>query len=143
VGPRERIHDEEQYLEFAFDMMRRIGGELPQGEELLRQQFLQSWRRGMHPRGVLQQFTAIMGTGPLTPHLKQIQCPATVIHGAADPLIRPAGGKASARHIPGARFELLKGMGHDFPESLLPRIADLVDATVERGRSPEAASAPA
>ncbi len=143
VGPREKIHTVDEYIAFGFDMMARIGGELEQGEELLREQFRQSWERGMHPRGVLQQFMAIMATGPLTPYLKKIQTPTTVIHGSADPLIRPAGGRASARHIPGARLEVLEGMGHDFPRSLLPRIGELIHETVGRSRSPEAASATA
>lgn len=143
VGPREQIHTVNEYIDFGFDMMRRIGGTLEQGEDMLREQFRQSWERGMHPRGVLQQFMAIMGTGPLTPWLKQVQSPTTVIHGRADPLIRPAGGKASARHIPGARLELLDGMGHDFPASLLPRIAELIDETVTAATSRSRASATA
>ncbi len=143
VGPREKIHTVEEYIAFGFDMMARIGGELEQGEDLLREQFRQSWERGMHPRGVLQQFMAIMATGPLTPNLKQIRTPTTVIHGSADPLIRPAGGRASARHIPGARLEVLEGMGHDFPRSLLPRIGELIHETAERTRPPGTASATA
>lgn len=129
VGPRQRIRDVDQYIDFGFDMMARIGGILPRGEEIMRKQFRESWERGLHPRGVLQQFTAIMGTGPLTSYLKTIGCPVTVIHGTHDPLIRPAGGRASARHIPGARLELIEGMGHDLPEAALPRIADLIHET--------------
>lgn len=129
VGPREPIRDVDHYIEFGFDMIRRIGGTLPPGDELVRKQFRESWERGLHPRGVLQQFLAILATGNLTPHLKKVRCPATVIHGSKDPLIRPAGGKASARHISGARLEIIPGMGHDLPESVLPRIADLIRET--------------
>jgi pimeloyl-ACP methyl ester carboxylesterase len=131
VGPRKPIRDQDEYIEFGFDMMRRIGGKLPQGEQLLREQFARSWERGLHPRGVLQQFMAIMATGPLTPWLKQIQCPTTVIHGAEDPLIRPAGGRASARHIANARLEIIPGMGHDLPESLLPTLGELIRETAD------------
>lgn len=143
VGPREQIRTVDEYIAFGFDMMARIGGTLEQGEELLREQFRQSWERGMHPRGVLQQFLAIMATGPLTPWLKQARSATTVIHGAADPLIRPAGGRASARHIAGARLEIMDGMGHDLPRPLLPRIGDLIEETMKRGGSEATASATA
>ena len=56
----------------------------------------------------------------------------TVIHGSVDPLIRPAGGRASARHIPGAKLVMIPNMGHDMPEPLLPRFAQLIEETVRR-----------
>ena len=41
-----------------------------------------------------------------------------VIHGRADKLMRPAGGRAIAAAIPGARLVLFDGMAHDLPEAL-------------------------
>ena len=41
-----------------------------------------------------------------------------VIHGKADKLMRPFGGRAIARAIKGARLVLFDGMGHDLPEQL-------------------------
>jgi pimeloyl-ACP methyl ester carboxylesterase len=41
-----------------------------------------------------------------------------VIHGKADKLMRPTGGKSIARNIPNARLVLFEGMGHDLPEPL-------------------------
>jgi pimeloyl-ACP methyl ester carboxylesterase len=76
---------------------------------------------------------AVLATGDLTPRLKRITCPATVIHGACDPLLRPAGGRASARAIKGAKLHIIKGMGHDLPMSVLPQVADLIDQTARRG----------
>ena len=132
VGPRVRITNEEQYIAFGRQMMRTIGGRLPPGEALLEQMFGESWARGLHPRGVRQQFMAILATGDLTPYVKKIRCPATVIHGSADPLVRPAGGRASARHIPGAALHIIDGMGHDLPEQVLPQVARLIEQTVNK-----------
>lgn len=129
VAPQVRIENREQYIAFGRKMMRTIGGRLPPGDALLEQMFGESWERGLHPRGVRQQFMAILATGDLTPFVKKIRCPVTVIHGSVDPLIRPAGGRASARHIPGARLHVIQGMGHDLPESVLPRIAQLIEQT--------------
>jgi pimeloyl-ACP methyl ester carboxylesterase len=57
--------------------------------------------------------------------------PTLVIHGKADKLIRPSGGRATARKIPGARLLLIDGMGHDLPRDVWPR---LIDAIVENAR---------
>ena len=44
----------------------------------------------------------------------------------SDPLVRPAAGRALAKAIPGAEFELIEGMGHDMPPALFERFADAV-----------------
>jgi pimeloyl-ACP methyl ester carboxylesterase len=64
-----------------------------------------------------------------------------VIHGGSDPLIRPAGGRASARAMPGARLAIIDGMGHDFPPSVQPRLIELVAENCARaGRTAKAAA---
>ena len=52
--------------------------------------------------------------------------PTLVIHGSADTLITPSGGERTAELIPGARFELIEGMGHDYPPQLWDTWVDLV-----------------
>ena len=132
VAPRVKIETVDQYVEFGLGMMAKLGGTLDPGRDELENMFRRSWERGLNPRGVRNQFLAILATGNLTKRLKRVRCPAQVIHGGADPLIRPAGGKASARAIPGARLAILKGMGHDIPPTVQPRIADLIDANCQR-----------
>ena len=143
VGPRVRIENVEQYIEFGKQMMRKLGGGLPQADEVMEAMFRQSWERGLHPRGIRQQFMAIMATGSFRRDLKKIQAPATVIHGSNDPLIRPLGGKLSARNIPGARLRLIRGMGHDFPAATMDEIADAILETVRRAEPLPAADAQA
>ena len=48
--------------------------------------------------------------------------PTLVVHGLVDPLVRPSGGVATARAVPGARLIMYPDMGHDLPR---PRWADL------------------
>lgn len=126
VGPRVKITTQEEYVAYGKKMMRAIGGTLDRDSPLLDQLFAESWQRGLYPRGILQQFFAILATGDLRPYLRKVTCPTRVIHGKKDPLLRPACGRSSAKHIPGAKLSMLDGMGHDLPESLLPAISQLI-----------------
>ena len=65
---------------------------------------------------------AILGSGSLLHYDRQITAPTVVIHGKADKLMRPSGGRAIARAIQGARLVLFDGMGHDLPEQLWDEI---------------------
>jgi pimeloyl-ACP methyl ester carboxylesterase len=66
--------------------------------------------------------------------------PTVVIHGEADPLIDPSGGRATAEAIPGARLLVIPGMGHDLPLEVWPQI---VDAITENGVSRASPDTPA
>ena len=54
--------------------------------------------------------------------------PVLVIHGEQDPIIRPKGGRSTARAIPGARLVTYPGMGHDLPRALWPAILEEISA---------------
>ena len=69
---------------------------------------------------------AIVAGGNRIELLESIKVPTMVIHGADDPLIPLAAGKDTADTIPGARFEVIQGMGHDLPEGLSPLLIKLV-----------------
>jgi pimeloyl-ACP methyl ester carboxylesterase len=79
---------------------------------------LESYERSYYPAGVGRQFAAILGSGSLLHYNRQTTAPTVVIHGKADKLMRPSGGRAIARAIPGARLVLFDGMGHELPEPL-------------------------
>ncbi len=81
--------------------------------------------RSFHPAGVKRHFLAVMGTGNIKSLARHIRVPTIVIHGKEDKLLRPACGKAVAKSIKGARFELIDGMGHDIPNALAPHLAHL------------------
>jgi pimeloyl-ACP methyl ester carboxylesterase len=86
----------------------------PEGE--LRTRVKQLTDRCSYPPGMLRQFDAMLGTGSLLGYSKSIAAPTVVLHGSADPMVRTRNGRAVAAAIPGARFVVVDGMGHDLPE---------------------------
>ena len=68
------------------------------------------------PRGMLRQFDAVLGTGSLLRYAKAVTAPTVVLHGSDDPMLRVRNGRAVAAAIPGARFVVIDGMGHDLPK---------------------------
>ena len=71
--------------------------------------------------------------------LAELRVPALVLHGSADPLLRPAAAGRTARSISGARLVLLPGVGHYLPAEVYPRVASEVRALADRAaaaRSP-------
>nr|WP_301146117.1 alpha/beta hydrolase [Mycobacterium simiae] len=87
-------------------------------DEQVRAEAAEGYDRNYYPRGVAGQFSAILGSGSLVHHNRRIVAPTVVIHGRADKLMRPMGGRAIARAISGARLVLFDGMGHDLPQQL-------------------------
>jgi len=90
----------------------------PAPEDRIRADALESYLRSYYPAGVGRQFAAILGSGSLRRYNRATTAPTVVIHGKADRLMRPTGGRAVARAVPGARLVLFDGMGHDLPEPL-------------------------
>jgi pimeloyl-ACP methyl ester carboxylesterase len=107
----------------------------PFDEERIRQVAGRSYDRGHSTAGVLRQLHAITASGDRTQALRELSVPTTVIHGSGDPLVRPAGGRATARAIPDARLKLIDGMGHDLPRQLWPVFAEEIADTAARSRS--------
>ncbi|MEV6299132.1 alpha/beta hydrolase [Actinoplanes sp. NPDC051861] len=52
------------------------------------------------------------------PRLRELRAPTLVVHGAQDPLIRPAAGRRTASSVPNARYVELPGVGHDLPREI-------------------------
>ncbi|BBX18606.1 hydrolase [Mycolicibacterium duvalii] len=90
----------------------------PSTDEQLRADAVAYYDRSFYPQGIARQFNAITGTGSLLPYNRQTSAPTVVIHGTADKLMRPTGGKSIAKAIDGARLVLFDGMGHELPEPL-------------------------
>ncbi len=86
--------------------------------EQVRADAAEGYDRNYYPQGVARHFSAIMGSGSLAHYDRRIVAPTVVIHGRADKLMRPFGGRAIARAIDGARLILFDGMGHDLPRQL-------------------------
>jgi pimeloyl-ACP methyl ester carboxylesterase len=125
--------DREAYAEHVATLFERIGSPgFDHDRERLRKRALLSYDRCFHPAGAGHQLIGIMASGNRTEELKGIRCPTLVIHGRADKLLPAAAGKAVAKAIPDSRLELIDGMGHDLPEDLWPRFADLIAENARR-----------
>lgn len=81
---------------------------------------------------VARQAVATMASGDRTKRLRSVNVPTLVVHGLADTLCDPSGGRATAAAIPGAELVLIEGMGHNLPPGLWVRIADLIAANIRR-----------
>lgn len=127
--------DREGYVEQATRSFRLIGspGFELDPEELRRIARL-SYDRGYRPGATGRQLGAVLASGDRTPLLRRIRVPTVVIHGTRDRLVRPSGGRATARAIPGARLVLIEGMGHDLPRGAWRRILDAIAANAARAR---------
>jgi pimeloyl-ACP methyl ester carboxylesterase len=88
--------------------------------------------RSFAPEGAARQFAAIVSQPDRTAALRDVKVPATVVHGADDPLINKSGGEATARAIPGAKLLVIPGMGHDLPEGAWTTIIDAIVETALR-----------
>jgi pimeloyl-ACP methyl ester carboxylesterase len=134
----------EQAIERAVRTFKVIGSPgYPLDEERLRDVAGRSYDRGHSAAGVLRQLHAITASGDRTQSLRKVRVPTTVIHGNRDPLVRPAGGRATARAIPNARLKMIDGMGHDLPRQLWPLFAEEIAANAARAGKAETAKQPA
>jgi pimeloyl-ACP methyl ester carboxylesterase len=115
----------------------------PFDEERIRRVAGRAYDRGHSAAGVLRQLHAITASGDRTQALRGIRVPTAVIHGSRDPLVRPAGGRATARAIPNARLKMIDGMGHDLPRQLWPVFTEEIAANAARAGKGEAAKQPA
>ena len=73
--------------------------------------------------------------------LSQLRVPALILHGAGDPLLRPAAARRTAAAISGARLVIMPGTGHFLPADVYPRVAGEVRALAERAAQPPWTSA--
>jgi pimeloyl-ACP methyl ester carboxylesterase len=130
---RELPDNREAQVEALVRVFKVIGSpDYPEDEQWLREQIAAGYDRGNNPAGTARQLHAITASGDRTRRLRGVKAPTVVIHGTRDPLVRPAAGRALARAIPGARLELIEGMGHDLPPGLWERIADLLADNARR-----------
>jgi pimeloyl-ACP methyl ester carboxylesterase len=118
----------EAYVARAVKLFRAVGSPKYFDEQSVRESASLSWDRGISVAGTGRQLAAIVADRSRVSRLKRIKAPTLVIHGTADKLVRPSGGRATARAIEGARLLMIDGMGHDLPRQLWPTfIAAIVD----------------
>jgi pimeloyl-ACP methyl ester carboxylesterase len=134
-GPGDDASDEEK---LAFEV-RNIavfnGPNFLPSEADLRKRVQRLAERSNYPPGMLRQFDAVLGTGSLLAYSKAITAPTVVLHGSRDPMVRPRNGRGVAAAIPGARFVVVDGMGHDLPEPVWRPIIETLTENFARARA--------
>jgi pimeloyl-ACP methyl ester carboxylesterase len=116
----------DEYIARQVQGIRTWGSPACIDEERIARQAGEAFDRCFHPAGQTRQIAAVMAAGSRTDALRNIEVPTLVLHGDADRLIDPSGGRRTAEVIPGARFVLIEGMGHDYPPQYWDRLVELV-----------------
>ncbi|MFQ3193348.1 MAG: pimeloyl-ACP methyl ester carboxylesterase [Colwellia sp.] len=112
-------------LNFHINKWRVIGSpKYPVNETELTLRVSKLLERGISGKGTLRQMLAILVASDRTKRLKSVLTPTLVIHGDSDALVNCQGGIATADAIFNAKLRVYKGMGHDFPVQLIPRIVN-------------------
>ena len=112
---------------------RAIGSKgYPFDEAYLRSKAEASFDRDHDDDGYTRQLAAVIAQPNRTAALAQLRLPTLVIHGLADPLVRPSGGLSLAKTIPGTKFVGYEGMGHDLPRPLWPDMGAQIGALAKR-----------
>ena len=100
-----------------FELVKRIAAELPSSLEIL-----------------MLQLQAIAGHDT-SDRLGEIRAPTLVVHGSVDQMLPVSNARAIAARIPGARLEILEGVGHAFwwerPQEAADFVRELAAASVQ------------
>src|SRR3954469_15117319 len=105
----------------------RIWGRPAQVDEEAQARFAgEAYDRAFDPAGVGRQIMAVTASGSRADALAHVHVPTLVMHGSVDALIDPSGGRRTAELIPGARFVLMEGIGHDYPRAYWDEWVELV-----------------
>jgi pimeloyl-ACP methyl ester carboxylesterase len=120
--------DRQGFVDRATEVFGVVGSTGFEGNiDHIRDYAARSFDRGHSAAGGGRQLGAVVASGDRTAQLRNIHTPTLVIHGTVDKLIRPSGGRATAKAIPGARLKMIEGMGHDLPRGAWPQLIDAID----------------
>jgi pimeloyl-ACP methyl ester carboxylesterase len=92
--------------------------DLRNSAEIIRARAIEDFHRSDRPFGILRQNGAVVAQKRWHERLGQVTAPTLVLHGADDPLVRPAAGEDIARRIPGAVFKRYPKWGHDLADRM-------------------------
>lgn len=128
-----RPEDREEAARRAVVVWRNIGSPgFPFEEDSVRELASREFDRDRHAAaGTGRQLAAIVTSGDRTAELRGITAPTLVLHGDRDRMVHPSGGRATAAAILGARNTTIRGLGHDLPSGLLPKLIELIAGHAE------------
>ncbi|MEO6064336.1 MAG: alpha/beta hydrolase [Lysobacterales bacterium] len=91
--------------------------------DTLRKRMARTLKRAYNPEGVSRQLLAVMADRDRSAAVSRIRCPTLILHGADDPLIPLRAAYHLKRILPKARLEVVPGMGHYLPASVVPLLS--------------------
>jgi pimeloyl-ACP methyl ester carboxylesterase len=95
----------------------------PFDEPAVREREARVLARAKNPDAAQNHQLAIGSSPDRNELLRKVTVPTLVIHGSDDPILPLPHGRATADAIPGARFLVIDGMGHDIPARAQKEIA--------------------
>lgn len=101
-------------------------------DELIVEMTRRAFERSPRRDGTLRQLVALVASPSREAGLAELGVPTLVVHGTADRLIRPEGGRRTAELVPGAQLLELEGMGHDLPRYFWAPVIEQVTALAAR-----------
>jgi pimeloyl-ACP methyl ester carboxylesterase len=127
MAPRPSNPNRDQAIAMGADALKQISYPDPaRAADAFELAAARSFDRSYHPIGMKRQLLAIIADGSRVSRLKKIIAPTLIIHGAVDPLVPKQCSEDIARHIPGARVEIIEKMAHDLPPSQIPHMVRLI-----------------
>ncbi|TNC91157.1 MAG: alpha/beta hydrolase [Thalassolituus sp.] len=127
LARRPGSRNRDAHIEYITRMNRMIGSPgYPMKDDELQRLAETSWERTASPLGFKRQLAAITHAGDRRRLLQKIKARTLVIHGADDPLVPVTMGIETAALIRRSKLKIIFGMGHDFPEALVPRLTRLM-----------------
>jgi len=91
--------------------------------------------RGITGGGTARQMLATIAAPSRVKQLRLLDVPTLVIHGDKDPVLPAECGIDTANAIPGAKLEVISGMGHNLPLQLASRLARTILGHVQASAS--------
>ncbi|MBT5897074.1 MAG: alpha/beta hydrolase, partial [Rhodospirillaceae bacterium] len=133
--PRNPAGSRQGAMDEAVETARIIGSpryQRPAAE--LRAEAAEQYDRCFYPEGNSRHLLASIASGDSrVSRLCEIVAPTLVIHGREDLLIPLPGGEDIKNSIPDAELLVIDGMGHDYPDALVPEIVDTIERNARRG----------
>ena len=126
--------DFDEAVEAAVRLAKAIGSPDYWDEESQRARQRAFLERNHDPAGTGRQLAATFSSGSRSEGLVALDVPTLVIHGTADRLVTPSGGRRTAELVPGARLVEVEGMGHDLIEPFWQTYLDSTGELLAAGR---------
>jgi len=125
----------EEAISGTVALIRKFGGSTAtMDQDVLYSRIARAYDRSHYPDGGARQLWAIADSGDRVKLLKSLTLPTLVMHGEDDTLVPYQAGEHTAELVKGAKFVLLKGMGHSIDDTNRPIIVREIISLAERAK---------